>query len=190
MKDLRKDFDYNSSSYKMSKGHEDIFKARLDNAFGEAPKTDYTLYYKMAAVFIVAVLSTVFVINKTGLSTPPAEPNRTEVATTQKISLGDISPDLKTIEDYYLTSIKLELATLEPSTEYDDMVTSYLDELKTINKAYDELEKDLNEYGISEEIINAMIDNLQLRLELLQDLKQKLNNLNPKQNENDPVYQI
>ncbi|NBC57930.1 MAG: hypothetical protein GVY05_06555, partial [Bacteroidetes bacterium] len=44
--------------------------------------------------------------------------------------------------------------------------------------------------GISEDIINAMIDNLQLRLELLQDLKQKLNHLKQKQDENEPVYQI
>jgi hypothetical protein len=35
-----------------------------------------------------------------------------------------------------------------------------------------------------------MIDNLQLRLELLQNLKQKLNNLNKKQNENNQIYQI
>ena len=190
MKDLRKDFDYSSSSFKMSKGHEELFKARLANTFGEEPKKDYSIYYKMAAVFIVAVLSTVFVINKTGLPSEPTSPTGTEVATSSKISLGDISPDLKTIEDYYLTSIKLELATLETSSDYDDMVNSYLDELKTINRAYDDLEKDLNDYGISEEIINAMIDNLQLRLELLQDLKQKLNNLNQKQNEDTPVYQI
>jgi len=190
MKDLRKDFDYSSSSFKMSKGHEDVFKARLDNAFGEAPKKDFAIYYKMAAVFVIAVLSTVFVLNKTGLPAEDPNSNKTEVANATKISLGDISPDLKTVEDYYLTSIKLELATLEPSPDYDDMVNSYLDELKTINRAYDELEQDLNDYGISEEIINAMIDNLQLRLELLQDLKQKLNNLNPQQDENNPVYQI
>ena len=190
MKDLRKDFDYSSSSFKMAKGHEDIFKARLANAFGDEPKKDYTVYYKMAAVFVVAVLSTVFVLNRTGLPTNGQDLTPAEIANTSKISLGDISPDLKTIEDYYLTSIKLELATLETSEDHESMVNSYLEELKTVNRAYDELEEDLNQYGITEEIINAMIDNLQLRLELLQDLKQKLNNLNPKQDENSPVYQI
>jgi hypothetical protein len=190
MKDLRKDFDYSSPSFKMSKGHEDLFKARLNNSFGQEPKNDYSLYYKMAAVFIIAVISTVFVLNRTGMPSDKPDTEGKEIANTTKISLGDISPDLKTIEDYYLTSIKLELATLESSSEYDDMVNLYLDELKSINRAYDELEQDLNEYGITEEIINAMIDNLQLRLELLQDLKQKLNNLNPKQNESNPVYQI
>jgi hypothetical protein len=183
MKDLRKDFDYSSSSFKMSKGHEDIFKARLDKAFGEEPKKDYSMVFKMAAVFIVAVLSTVFVL-KTPFGTDNT--NKQQIVESSRISLGDISPDLKNVEDYYLTSIKLELATLETSTEYDEMVNSYLEELKTINNAYDELEEDLNTFGISEEIITAMIDNLQLRLELLQDLKQKLNNLKSKQNENTP----
>ncbi len=183
MKDLRKDFDYSSSSFKMSKGHEDIFKARLAKEFGEEPKKDYSMLLKMAAVFIVAVMSTVFVMNTPFGENPQ---NNNQIVENSKISLGDISPDLKTIEDYYLTSIKVELATLETSTDHDAMITSYLEELKTINNAYDELEEDLNTYGISEEIINAMIDNLQLRLELLQDLKQKLNNLNPKQNENNP----
>ena len=190
MKDLRKDFDYSSSSFKMSKGHEDRFKNKLDRAFGETSKTDFSIYYKMAAVFVVAVVSTVFVLNSTGLPAKPTDVSTTDVVESSKISLGDISPDLKTIEDYYMTSIKLELATLETTTAHEAMVNSYLDELKTINRAYDDLELDLNEYGVSEEVINAMIENLQLRLELLQDLKKKLNNLNLKQNESNPVYQI
>jgi hypothetical protein len=187
MKDLRKDFDYASKSFKMSEGHENKFKRRLDEELGKAPKSDFSLLYKMAAVAIIAVLSTVFVFTQT--YTVQEKPQK-QVATATSISLGDISPDLKTVEDYYLTSIKLELATLETSEEHEMMVNSYLEELKTINKAYQELEKDLNEIGVTEEIINAMIDNLQLRLELLQNLKQKLNNLNKKQNENNQIYQI
>ena len=143
----------------------------------------------MVAVAIVAVLSTVFVLNQDfiGSNDNPEQ----QVVEAQKIKLGDISPELQTVENYYLTSIKVELATLETTEEHEAMVNSYLEELKNINKAYDDLEKDLNEYGVTEEIINAMIDNLKLRLELLQDLKQKLNNLNQKQNEDqNPVYQI
>ena len=189
MKDLRKDFEYDSQSYKMSKGHENKFENRLDKAFGKAPKQDYSIIYKMVAVAIVAVLSTVFVLNQDfiGSNDNPEQ----QVVEAQKIKLGDISPELQTVENYYLTSIKVELATLETTEEHEAMVNSYLEELKNINKAYDDLEKDLNEYGVTEEIINAMIDNLKLRLELLQDLKQKLNNLNQKQNENqNAVYQI
>lgn len=187
MKDLRKNFNYSLKSFHMSKGHEIKFEKRLDETFGKQPKRDYSIIYKMVAVAIIAVLSTIFILNqKTIISEKPAE----QVVEVQKIGLGDISPELKTVEDYYLTSIKMELATLETTQKHDEMVNSYLDELKNINKAYGILEKDLNEYGISEEVINAMIENLQLRLELLQDLKQKLNHLKQKQNENKSFYQI
>jgi len=188
MKDLRKDFNYSSESFKMSKGHDKKFENKLEEAFGKASKTDYSIFYKMAAVAIIAVLSTVFVLNRdSSFYEEPAE----QFVEARKIKLGDISPELQTVENYYLTSIKLELATLETKEEHDALVNSYLEELKNINKAYNDLEIDLNELGVTEEIINAMIDNLQLRLELLQDLKQKLNNLNQKQNENQtPVYQI
>lgn len=189
MKDLRKDFNYSSESFKMTKGHDKTFKNKLDEAFGKAPKTDYSMIFKMAAVAIIAVLSTVFVLNQ-DKSFSEKEPTE-QIVEAQKIKLGDISPELQTVENYYLTSIKLELATLETTEEHDALINSYLEELQHINRAYNDLEKDLNELGVTEEIINAMIDNLQLRLELLQDLKQKLNNLNPKNNENkDAVYQI
>lgn len=188
MKDLRKDFNYSSGSFKMSKGHDKKFENRLKENFGETQKKDYSIIYKMVAVAIIAVLSTVFVLNQDLLfSDEPME----EVVEVQKIGLGDISPELQNLENYYLTSIKIELATLETTEAHDAMINSYLEELKYINKAYDDLENELNNVGVSEEIINAMIDNLQLRLELLQDLKQKLNNLNPKQNENqNNAYQI
>jgi hypothetical protein len=188
MKDLRKDFNYSPKSFKMSKGHKEKFENRLDETFGKAPKQDFSIIYKMVAVAVIAVLSTIFISNQWSSTTN--DPTQ-QVVEANKISLGDISPELKTVENYYLTSIKVELATLETTEEHEAMVNSYLEELKNINQAYDDLEKDLNEYGITEEIINAMIDNLQLRLELLQDLKQKLNNLNQKQNENqNTVYQV
>ncbi|RRO23185.1 hypothetical protein [Flavobacteriaceae bacterium 14752] len=187
MKDLRKDFDYSPKSFKMSKGHDKKFKHRLVEAFGKKPKQDFSMIYKMAAVAIIAMLSTIFVLNQTRVE---SDDSTKQVSQTQKIGLGDISPELNNIENYYLTSIKFELATLETSTEFDAVINSYLEELQHINKAYDDLENELNSVGISEEIINAMIDNLQLRLKLLQDLKQKLNHLKQKQNENKSAYQI
>jgi len=187
MKDLRKDFDYVSPSYKMSKGHEKQFEQRLDEEFRKNSNTGFGIIYKLVAVAIIAVLSSVLVINQFNL-VPENESENT--IQSSAIGLGDVSPDLKTIEDYYLTSIKLELATLETTQDHESMVNSYLEELKIINEAYKELEQDLNEFGVTEDIVNAMIDNLQLRLELLQDLKQKLNQLNKKQNEDNLAYQI
>ncbi|WP_019039316.1 hypothetical protein [Psychroflexus tropicus] len=187
MKDLRKDFDYASKSFKMSKGHEKKFEQRLHKEFGSSSKKNFSKFYKYAAVALIAVLSTILMINQTYIVSENSAQNPSQEST---MRLGDVSADLKTIENYYLTSIKLELATLETPQDHEAMVNSYLEELKIINDAYKELGQDLNEYGVTEEIVNAMIDNLQLRLELLQNLKQKLNHLNKKQNENNLVYQI
>lgn len=188
MKDLRKDFKFHPPSFTMSEGHEQKFEKLLNTHFGKPKKKDYSLLYKMVAVALLALISAVFVYTYqqkdkvNNLVSAPLE--------NTSIGLGDISPELKNIEDYYLTSIKLELATLETNTDYDEMVNSYLEELKNINITYNELENELNEYGITEEIIQAMIDNLQLRLKLLHNLKQKLNHLKQKQNEENVVYQI
>lgn len=187
MKDLRKDFDYAIGSHKMSHGHEEKFKQRLHKEFGEKPKKNLSAIYKLAALSIIVALSTVLVINHTYKISENTSEKNSQVSS---IGLGDVSPDLKTIEDYYLTSIKLELATLETTQDHEAMVNSYLEELKIINQVYKELEQDLNEFGVTEDIVNAMINNLQLRLELLQDLKQKLNHLNKKQNEDNLAYQI
>jgi hypothetical protein len=189
MKDLRKDFKYSSKPYKMSKGHTKAFENKLDKAFATQTRDHKSLIYKIAAVLVVALLSTVFIMNQNQFLDADAKKQNNSTQTAS-IGLGDLSPELQTVEDYYLTSIKVELATIETSAEHEALVNSYLEELKNINKAYNDLEKDLNEIGISEEIINAMIENLQLRLELLQDLKDKLNNLKQKQDEKNVVYQI
>ncbi len=187
MKDLRKDFNYNESQ-KMSNDHEKKFKQRLRAEFEHKTLMNKSIIYKMAAVAVIAVLSTVLVLHQFNFSETASSIQKTESKT--QIRLGDVSPELQTIEDYYTTSIKLELATIDTSPEYEDLVSSYIEELAVINRAYNELENDLNEFGVTEEVINAMIDNLQLRLELLQDLKRKLNNLNQEKNENNTSYQI
>lgn len=187
MKDLRKDFNFNES-HKMSDGHEKKFKQRLKAEFKNKTSMNDSLIYKMVAVFVVAVLSTILVLNQFSFSETSSSIEKTE--STTRMRLGDLSPELKTIENYYTTSINLELATIDTPPEYEDLVNSYIEELAVINRAYKNLEHDLNEFGVSEDIINAMIDNLQLRLELLQDLKLKLNNLNQEKNENNASYQI
>ncbi len=190
MKDLRKDFNYSASSSaknKMSVGHEAKFKERLQAEFEYEETSTKMIYLKLAAVAIVAVISTVLILTNLNLSI--AE-NPIPSANSTQISLGDVSPELKTIEDYYTASIKLELATIDISPEHELLVNSYIEELTVINRAYDDLEHDLNEFGVTEEVINAMIENLQLRLELLQDLKEKLNNLKQDKNENNSRYQM
>jgi len=99
------------------------------------------------------------------------------------ISLGDLSPDLEKIENYYVANINLELANLEVSDDNKGVVDGYMEQLEALDAEYKRLNKELNEVGPNDQTIEALIQNLQLRLQLLKKLKEKLNQLKLSKNE-------
>lgn len=104
----------------------------------------------------------------------------------KEITLGNISPEFNTIETYYTNSINLEISQLDLSEENKEIVDSYLLKIAELTKEYKSLTRELNTKGVNDATIDALIRNLQLRLQLLQRLKKQLNelkNLNTKQNE-------
>ena len=88
--------------------------------------------------------------------------------------MGDISPDLKKVEDFYLASINLELSKVNLTSDNKDLVDGYIERLKELNSEYDNLTIEFNENGPNEETLDALIDNLKFRLNLVMQLKQKL----------------
>jgi hypothetical protein len=110
--------------------------------------------------------------------------NNTETSSAYKeISLGSISPEFNTIESYYINSINLVMSGLEITNTNQDVLTGYLSKIKELSKEYKLLTQELNTKGVNDNTINALIRNLQLRLQLLQRLKKQLNNLNTQNNE-------
>jgi hypothetical protein len=99
------------------------------------------------------------------------------------ISLGDLSPNLKKLETYYVANINLELSKLEISDENEMLIDSFMEHLDALNTEYKNLNEELNEIGPNDQTISALIKNLQLRLQLLQKLKKKLNELKTSKNE-------
>jgi hypothetical protein len=98
-------------------------------------------------------------------------------------SLGDLSPDLKKVESYYVANINLEFSKLEVSEDNKGVVDSFMDRLSELNDEYEALTLELNEMGPNDQTISALIENLQLRLQLLQRLKKKLIQLKSSKNE-------
>ena len=184
--DLRELFkEETSKKFKMKEGHEDRFRNLLDESFPEQKRTYYPKWSIAAAVLIMLGTGIYFFNNQ-----KPEEPVNTTVVEKadpveeQKgISLGDLSPDLKKIEDYYVANINLELSQLEVSTDNKGLVDSYLERLAELNKEYERLNHELNTIGPNDQTITALIQNLQLRLELLHKLKVKLNELKSSKNE-------
>lgn len=178
----------------LSDGHEARFLERLDEALPKTHTSEHSskkrsfLLYKIAAAVILLV-------SLGGLTYQQLQPKLdisnnglvdSENKTTEKPSLkslGDISPDLKKIEDYYVASINYELTQVEVSEIGKQLFDSYMEKLSQLNEEHKVLQEELTDLGPNEQTINAMIDNLQFRLKLLYQLKEKLNELKTSENE-------
>ncbi|WP_298421661.1 hypothetical protein [uncultured Kordia sp.] len=176
----------------LSDGHEARFLDRLDRAL---PQTEENIAFKKTPFSIYKIAAAVILLISLGglayqqLQSDPAIRGKEVVTNEAKESqdpslksLGDISPDLKKIEDYYLASINYELTQVEVSEIGKQLFESYMDKLSLLNEEQKVLQNELTEIGPNEETINAMIDNLQFRLKLLYQLKEKLNELKTSEN--------
>ena len=185
--DLRELFEKERErEFEMPEGHESRFEARLENAFSQKRRPSY--FWIGIAASVVVLLGLVFWMVPGDPALPVGEETLVQeeadtTAAPRGLSLGDLSPDLRKLEEYYTASINLELASLSISDENRDMANEFIDRLSDLNTEYEQLNQELNVIGPNEETITAMIKNLQLRLELLLKLKEKLNALKSSNNE-------
>ena len=96
----------------------------------------------------------------------------------KQITLSDISPDLKKVETYFISSITVGLANLQVSEKEQEMADAYLIKINELDEEYKKLTQELNTIGVNEMTIKALIENLNIRLQLLQRLKRNLNHAN------------
>jgi hypothetical protein len=181
------------SQEKLNKGHEQRFMARLDNEMPVDQKGgNRYFYFSIAAVLVVALGIGLFMFNdpvSTGnevelVDTPSSEAEPGNVPDERQFLLSDVSPEFKQIENYYMASINMELAKLEINDDNKALIDAFMLELEELDKEYQRLNAELNEAGPNEQTIEAMVANLQLRLELLLKLKNKLNEIKNSKNKN------
>lgn len=172
--------------FQMKKGHEDHFLNRLEKELPIKKKSDMKFQWLgiAASVVFLTVLAVFF------LKKEPIDEDKTTIVqrteeqpAKQTIGLGDLSPDLQKIETYYVANINLALSKLKVSDDNKEIVDGYLERLEELNKEYEALSKELNEIGPNDQTIAAMVQNLQLRAQLLQKLNEKLNQLKTSKNE-------
>lgn len=180
-KDLRELFKNEPmQSNGLSKKHRKNFEAKLQKEL-HGSKNNYNQFLKIAASFLVIVGlgSSLFYFSNNTIE------ESQEVAKIE--SLGSISPELKNIENYYLASINIEISNLQKNPKNNALLDGYLEKIGELTQEYKTLTNELNTEGVNEKTINALIDNLQLRLKLLYQLKEQLNELkklNKTENEN------
>lgn len=182
--DIRKLFEAENKldMHHMPEGHEKRFLNKLDEALPSNSVKWSSFSFMRIAASIVILIGLSFGAYKF-FERPPVESQQvvsTEESEKDKKmkSLGDISPDLKKVEDYYLANINLELSKVKLTPKNKELFDGYVAKLEELNKEYERLSIELTENGPNELTVSALIDNLKLRLNLLYRLKEQLQDLN------------
>lgn len=184
---------------KLNKGHQKRFEARLEEAFPvQKKKTSYYQVLQIAAILVVALgVGAFFYFNNDGIPVEennqivetPVEEETSEETKTTEYRLSDVSPEFKKIEDYYLASVNIQLANLDMTPENKELIDAFMTKLETLDQEYIALNAEIQETGLNEETVEAMIANLQLRLDLLKKLKTKLNEIKQSKDNRHENYQ-
>ena len=171
---------YKEENVELSANHSNKFEALLQSEIHQQKPKKKNYKWLSIAASVVLLISLAIKFYPTEIIDVPVKIEAKE------ISLGSISPEFQTIETYYKNSIKLEISQLDLTEENKEIVDSYLFKIAELTKNYKSLTLELNTNGVNDSIIDALISNLQLRLQLLKRLQKQLKqlkNLNTKQNE-------
>ena len=194
-RDIKKMFEhYMPESSEIPSGHEARFEAKLNKAFSEnisEEKNTSIPWLKIAAVAIVFLAVSFFgyqQLSKNNLSTTNDSnntlvENNSENIETPQLTLADVSPDLKRLQEFYMTGINVQLASLKIHDGNKELVDGYMQQLAELDKEYAVLNAELTKVGPTEATVTALIDNLKLRLDLLFKLKNKLKELKNQNND-------
>lgn len=176
--------DYKEENVELSANHQQKFEDKLMQEFNQEKPKQNTWKWLSVAASIVLLVSLGIRFYPKDIEEPFT--NIETTSTPENITLGSISPEFKTIETYYTNSINLEISQLELNDENKEIIDSYLNKIAELTIEYKSLTLELTKKGVNDTTIDALIRNLQLRLQLLQRLKKQLKefkNLNTTQNE-------
>lgn len=170
-KDIREIMkNYKNQEVSLSANHRNKFQDRLMQEVHQQPKKKNYRWLQVAASIVLIVTLSVGVFDTDVIQ----DDNSSKKS---EITLGNLSPEFKSIEDYYTNSINYEISNLDVNENNKEILDGYLAKIGELTTEYKSLTSELNTKGVNDEIINALINNLQLRLQLLQRLKKQLNDL-------------
>lgn len=155
-----------------SKGHFERFERKLEKRFqtGAVKRSIVPYLLKAAVVTLLVTLSSLWTWDHF------IRPDR------NRMTLGDVSPQYKEVENYYIHQVNLmesEIGTINLiDNKQQDMLKN---EMKSMDSVYIQLQKDLKANPDDERIINAMIEHYQTKVEVMTYI---LNQLKAIRNEN------
>jgi len=187
--DLRDKIKKERKMKELPNNHRINFEQLLQKELHQKPKRNYAFLKIAASVLIIISLSIAgnHFFNSNGSQTMGISKDKPQKGIK---SMADISPDLKKVEDYYITQINYQLAKITITDENKDLLEVYLSQLSDLQKEYNNLNTRLNFSEINEKTIDALIENLQLRLHLMIQLKKRLEIIENKKMERNESKQV
>ncbi len=160
----------------LSKDHRSIFEKKLQKKLHSTSGSSRK--YLMIAASVIMLFGMGYLLTLTqDVPSAPIE------VVSSKVSLEEFSPELKKVENYYLTAINFEMANLNVTDGNKVILQEYFRKMNSLTNEYKLQSEQLEIDKIDEELINNLIDNLQMRLQLMIELKNELKKLKSKENE-------
>ncbi len=198
LRELFKDDSLELNPTELSKDHELRFLDKLDCAFSSAKEKDSNLLltgyeknknpakinvykkgFSVAASLIISVGLGWYLFTETKtLQQPPRKIVHIKKQKNEIISLANVSPEFKRFEEMSLATINVGLAELRVNDTNRSMVKGYIKQLEYLKKEYQDIQSEFQVNKITPQAVEVLVENLQMQLALLEQLKQKVKNFN------------
>jgi hypothetical protein len=148
-------------------GHFDRFRRKLEDQ--PSGKRGWLTYLKAASITLLVILSTLWMyenlINRSSLQ--------------EGISLGEISPEYQQAEIYYTNMVQSKYREIDEMTFPEDSLQKEIlkKELSDMDLIYENLRKELEDNPSNERLIHAMIEHYELKLDVMNQILNQLNEL-------------
>ena len=172
---LEQYFDKNKEmfdAYEPTEGHFERFRARLESRDSSSGGRSSFSYYIMAVAASVLLVFGYWLGN---------------FNSNKGIELADVSPQMEETQNFYVSTIRKEMETIsgKRTEENTRIIDDAFKQLEILEANYQKLTLELKESGADKRVIHAMITNCQKRLYVLENLMdrlEELENMAPQEN--------
>lgn len=155
-------------------GHQRRFLDKLNSRAGKSqkPRIAFKRWTAVAAsiVLFIALGASFLATNKSAAA-----------------DLSSVSPEMEQTQSFFTATIAKELHTLKSNQtpENKDIIEDALRQIDILEKEYQQLKKDLVLSGQNERVVQAMVDNFQNRISLLEHVLETLESIKTLKNKTD-----
>ena len=157
------------TNVKLPENHRQEFIEKLKNSSADTSKSSKFLFLKIAASVLLLLSLSIYMFKNTD-------------------NENSIQTEIAAIEKKYLQNIESEWQQLKAISNDTILIKKYEKKLMNFDLEYQKISSHLDENPNNINILQALITNLQRRLQLVKDIKEHLKELNQKNTSNETIF--